>query len=324
MFTRSFKVVKIAGIELRLDPSWFIILALVSWSFAAGLFPLLYPGLGRLGSILAGLVAALLFFASVVAHEFSHSLYAKSQGLKLHRITLFIFGGASELEEEPHSPRQEVIMAGLGPLSSLVLGVGFGLIALAGAGLGWLWVKAVGEVLATTNVFLGVFNLLPGFPLDGGRILRAVIWHFNHQRLRATQIASFGGQILGAALIGLGFLQLVSGNPVGGIWFGLIGFFLIQAARASYIDTLIRTKLDHKLVRDFMTPDFGPITEPSFFEQIPAEQPQPANLRPTDDAMTALRLALRRGQGSLPVMDSGRLVGYFTVDTVRRYLSLKT
>ena len=178
-----------------------------------------------------GVVAALLLFASVVVHELGHSLVARSRGLRVDNITLFIFGGVSNIAREPATARDEFLISVVGPLTSLVL-----------AGLFWSIgvllppesaASAVAGYLAYANLLLGLFNIVPGFPLDGGRVLRSIVWGVTGDMLRATQVASYVGQAVAFVLIGWGVLQALSGDVFGGIWIGFIGWFLNSGAEAS-------------------------------------------------------------------------------------------
>lgn len=253
------RVAKIFGIEIWLDYSWLIIFFLIFISFTAGVVPARFPGLSWPVSVATGTVVTLLFFASVIAHELSHSLYAKRQGLQIRRITLFIFGGASELLDEPKTPRQEFIIAAVGPLTSLGLGVLFLVVWLAGNLTNYAPVTAVGAILSTVNIALAIFNLLPGFPLDGGRILRSIIWSRTGSLEEATRHAATGGRILGVLLVAGGIAQILFAGLAGGLWLILIGFFLYQSAGLSYFRTMSQLILRGLRVRDLMRRDFMPV-----------------------------------------------------------------
>lgn len=250
---QSLRVGRFYGIELRLHFTWFILFALVAWSFTAGVVPAVYGGLSTPTTIIIGLLATFLLFLSVVIHEFAHSLYAKKIGLNVNRITLFIFGGASELEDEPRTPRQEFIMAGLGPLTSLVLGVIFISVWLIGQAADFIPLAALGIILASANIALAIFNLIPGFPLDGGRMFRAAAWRFTRDIVKATRLATNIGKVFAILIIAYGILQIILLGNLGGAWLILIGFFLQRAASASYEQTLMRTLLQDVSVSDLMT-----------------------------------------------------------------------
>lgn len=250
------RVAKILGIEIWLDYSWLIIFFLIFLSFTAGVVPSQFPELSWPASLATGTVTTLLFFVSVIAHELSHSLYAKRQGLHIKRITLFIFGGASELLDEPKTPRQEFAIAAVGPLTSIAIGVLFLLVWLIGNAIDFVPMVAVGAILSTVNIALAVFNLLPGFPLDGGRIFRSFAWKQTGSLERATRYAATGGRILGLLLIAGGITQILFAGLAGGLWLILIGFFLYQSAGLSYLRTMSQLILKGLRVRDLMRRDF--------------------------------------------------------------------
>lgn len=262
------RIAKIAGIEIWLDYSWLIIFFIILISFTAGLLPALFPGLPWLVTAAAGVITTLLFFGSVVAHELSHSLYAKSQGLKVKRITLFIFGGASELLSEPTSPRQEFLIAAVGPLTSLGLGVVFLLVWLIGNAAGLEPLAAMGSILATANIALAIFNLLPGFPLDGGRIFRSLVWRSTGNLETATRYAAAGGRALGLGLVVIGLLQIVFAQSLGGLWMILIGLFLRQAAGLSHFQTMSKIILKDLKVGDLMSRNFIAVTRGTLVREL--------------------------------------------------------
>lgn len=250
------KIGKVFGIELWLDYSWFVLFFLIAATFTLGLLPAQFPDLSPPAVLLTGLAITLLFFGSVIAHELSHSFYAKSKGLEIRRITLFIFGGAAEIADEPRSPGQEFVMAAVGPLSSLGLGVLFGAFWILGEQIAYLPLIAVGSTLAVINVVLAVFNVLPGFPMDGGRMFRAAAWKLTGDLEKATRYAAAGGRLMGFALVFLGLYQLLFAGLIGGLWLILIGFFLSQAAAFSYQQTVSRLLLKDVQVKDLMRRDF--------------------------------------------------------------------
>lgn len=249
---RGIRAGKLFGIEVRLDYSWFVLFFLVALSFIVSLLPASYPEFSILERVFIGLISAVLLFLSVVTHEFAHSLYAKSKGLKIDRITLFIFGGAAELKTEPTSPRQEFIMAAVGPLMSLLISFGFGLVMVIGLVTGLVYLVAVGSILAAVNLVLAVFNLLPGFPLDGGRMFRAIIWKITNNYIKATRIATGTGKFFAYLLMAYGLMQLIVFGALGGIWLIFIGLFLSAVATASYKQALVQTLLKEVRVTDLM------------------------------------------------------------------------
>lgn len=255
----GFKLGTFFGIELRLDYSWFLLLALVTWSFAALVLPLQLPGAQAATLAGLGLLSALLFFLSVVIHEFAHALYAKHKGRSIDRITLFLFGGASEIQDEAKRPGEEFIMAALGPIASFALTGVFALVWYLAQQAGSAPVSAVAAVLASVNLILGLFNLLPGYPLDGGRLLRAAAWKLTGDLVEATRIASFGGKLVAFLLVLYGALQFLAGSPLGGAWLILIGLFLSWAAGASYRQLVLQERLKDVTVGDIMNRDIAAI-----------------------------------------------------------------
>jgi Zn-dependent protease/predicted transcriptional regulator len=212
--------------------SWLLIVVLLTWSLATGWFPVLYQGWSTLTYWLVSLLATLLLFASVLAHELAHSLVARSHGLPVKSITLLIFGGVSNIEQEPKSPGVEFQMAFVGPLTSLLLG-GLSYLLLLAIGGGTSPLSAILGYLAVANVLLGIFNLVPAFPLDGGRVLRSIVWKISGNVRTATRVATFAGQGIAYLLILLGFYLIFGGYILDGIWLGLIGWFLLSGAQSA-------------------------------------------------------------------------------------------
>ncbi|HEX7119377.1 MAG TPA: site-2 protease family protein [Longimicrobiales bacterium] len=251
----DFRIGSILGFEIRLDFSWFIIFFLILWVFTFGVFPSNYPGLSSVAYLAMGVSGTLLFFASLLAHEISHSLVARAKGIPVEGITLFIFGGMSRTRMEAETPGDEFKIAGIGPLSSVVIAAlfwGVGWLALSA---GWsLAVVGVAQYLALLNFLLAVFNLLPGYPLDGGRLFRAAAWKYSGDYTKATRWATTGGKWLAYVLIAFGLLSVFQGN-LGGLWLVLIGWFLRNAAVASYQQHLLQQVLEEVRARDAMTPE---------------------------------------------------------------------
>src|SRR5512141_1230370 len=188
---RSFRLGSVLGIEVRIDISWFVLFALLLWTFSQSVFPESYPGQSGWAYGAMALAAALLFFASLLAHELSHSVVARRRGVTVEGITLFIFGGMARTRMEPRRAGDEFVIAGVGPLASVLIGALFAGIWLGGEAVGLpVGITAVAWYLALVNVALAVFNLLPGFPLDGGRLLRSAVWHFTRDLRRATRVAT--------------------------------------------------------------------------------------------------------------------------------------
>jgi Zn-dependent protease len=250
--TGGFTLFHIAGIRVALDFSWFIVFFLVLLALSQGYFPRNYPGHDSGTYWLAGFVATLLFFASVVAHEFSHSLMALRAGINIPEITLFIFGGVSRLAQEPSDPKTEFKIAVVGPLCSFVLAAIFWALKVTVGGFVPDLFAAVLRYLAFINIALGIFNLVPGFPLDGGRILRAVIWWRTGSLTRATKVATDLGKGFAVALMVLGALQIFAGALINGLWFLFIGMFLRGMSQRGYEEVIIRKSLEGVSVREVM------------------------------------------------------------------------
>jgi Zn-dependent protease/CBS domain-containing protein len=250
---RPIPVFRLAGIRVTLDPSWFLIFLLVAWSLATGYLPEQLPGAGAPVLWLLGGGLALALFGSVLAHEFSHSLVARSRGVDVDEITLFIFGGAAKLRDEPRDAASEFLIAAAGPALSVALGAGILILgavlepavpAPLRAGLWWL---------GMINLALAVFNLIPGFPLDGGRILRAILWWRTGDVERATVGAARTGQVIAAILMAVGgFLVLTTGNW-SWLWEVLIGWFLWSAAARSVRVARLKDAVEGVTVGEIMT-----------------------------------------------------------------------
>ena len=240
----SFKLVTLAGIDIRLHYTWLLAFVLIAWSLAAGYFPMSGEASGSIGYLLLGAITAALLFASVLVHELGHSLVARARGLQVDNITLFIFGGVSNITREPSSARDEFLISVVGPLFSLVLA---GVFYVVGRALPLDSAPgSVARYLASANLLLGVFNILPAFPLDGGRVLRSSVWVVTGSMRRATQLASYIGQTAAFLLIGWGVLQVLTGDVFGGTWIGFIGWFLNTGAEGARH----QATLDKALERD--------------------------------------------------------------------------
>ena len=262
MFGRGVTLFRIFGFEIRVDPSFVLIAVLIGGSLASGYFPSVHEGLPTSTYWLLGFFAVVGIFASIVLHELGHSLVARRFGIEMRGITLHLFGGAAEMEDEPTSPGAELLVAAAGPATSFALAAVLRLTAMATAGLSTseLPIEMLLRYLAGLNLVLGVFNLLPAFPLDGGRVLRAALWLKNGDHDRATRLASDIGAGLGFALAALGALQIVGGHLGDGLWTILIGFFIRSAAIASGLELATRRMLGDATVARFMTSD--PVTVP--------------------------------------------------------------
>jgi Zn-dependent protease/CBS domain-containing protein len=245
------RVLTIRGIPINVHVSWLVIYGLITWTLAVGYFPRALPDLPAAAYWANGLLAAFLLFVSVLLHELSHSFVAMAHGLSVRGITLHVFGGVSHLEDEPPSPRAEFLIAVVGPVTSFAIAAVLWAINATGL-VKPAWAHAVVSYLVLVNFAVGIFNLVPGFPLDGGRILRATLWKWKGTLGQATYMASRVGVGFAFALMALGFLQILSGSVIGGLWFILIGMFLRGAADASYSQMALREALAHLPVRDIM------------------------------------------------------------------------
>lgn len=255
MFQKSIKLFKLLGFEVKIDLSWIIIAALIVWSLSTGLFPFHYKDLSFETYWLMGITGALGLFLSIIGHELSHSIVARMYGMNMKGITLFIFGGVAEMNEEPVNPKAEFVMAIVGPLSSLTIAAVLYGIYLASKGIAPIPVQGVFRYLAWINGILAVFNMMPAFPLDGGRVLRSFLWKWKNNLQTATRISSKIGRGFGILLVILGVINIFSANFVGGMWWVLIGMFLYNAAGMSYQQLLVRKALEGEPVERFMKPD---------------------------------------------------------------------
>ena len=298
----NFRIGTIAGVPVGVNWSVLVIFALIAWGLAAGQLPRAYPGHSALAYAAAGLGAAVVFFVGLLAHEVSHAIVAKRNGLSVQGITLWMFGGVAELRGEARNPGAELRIAGIGPLVSLLLGLAFGAVAMAIALIGnrglvfgaFAW-------LAGINIALAIFNVLPAAPLDGGRLLRAALWKWRGDRTWAAVVAARAGRILAVALIAFGLWQFLVGAAVGALWLALIGWFLLGAAGAEERQARVGEALAGVRVRDVMT------AEP---------QTVAANVN-VGDFIDHYLFAYRHS--AFPLTDDcGRPVGLVTLDRVRQ------
>ena len=255
MFSNSIKLCTISGIEIKVDPSWLIIAGLITWSLSKQYFPAVFPDQTNATYFYMALSAMLLFFGSLLVHELAHSVVARRNGVPVERITLFLFGGVAELEAEPQSARIELWVALAGPVMSFSLAFGFWFLAVFAGALPNLSVtQAVFSYLALINFILAVFNLIPAFPLDGGRVLRAYLWHRSGDLLQATKTAAKSGAVFAYFFMSLGLLALFQGAILTGLWQLLLGGFVLFAARSSYQAQRMRLLFKGKAVENLMNP----------------------------------------------------------------------
>lgn len=321
MHQRGFQIGRIFGIPIRIDPSWFFLFLLIVWSLSRGFFPGNVPDQPPWHYWVAGVLGALLFFASVLLHELSHSLVARALRVPVLSITLFLFGGVSTMAAEPDDAWKEIKIAAAGPLMSFLL-AGFFVGAAILAALQDLPSPLVAHALSylgLVNLVLGVFNLVPGFPLDGGRVLRAIWWLRTGSLVRATRVAATSGRILALLLMFLGALQVLWGGRIQGLWLVLIGMFLHRAARSTGRDLEVRQLLESIPVADVME-RFGPYTDGTE-EQILAPGSQLPVVSWDDHVGTVLRKMAESGRDDVVVTDSAGLpCGRITRDGIGRFL----
>ncbi len=295
------RVGRILGIDVRLDISWFVVFLLVFWTFAQAIFPHRVPGRGTGVYVAMAFAGTLLFFSSVLLHELAHSAMARARGIPVEGITLFIFGGMARIRVEARSPKDEFLITIVGPLSSAAIGASLLAFATAGAAAGLPRpVTSVADYLGVLNFALAAFNMIPGFPLDGGRLFRSLVWHVTGDLRKATRWASYTGRAFAYVLIGLGIINLFIGGLVGGMWFIFIGWFLAQAAEASYRQLILRRILEDVHAFEAMT-------------RAPETVPPDLSL-----ADLVNDYFLRRRYNSFPVQDrDGRLLGLITLTQVK-------
>jgi len=293
---------KAFGISLRLHYSWFFIFALVTWALAAVYFPSNYPAWSLSVRIAAGLITSVLFFGSVLVHELMHSIVSQRQGVPVQSITLFFLGGVSQISSEPKQPKDEFRMAIIGPLSSLIIGgiffgIYFGLRHVDTFAV--QFITAIAFWLGYINVFLGVFNLIPGFPLDGGRVLRSLIWWRSGNLKSATRIASNIGRAVGFIFIFGGIWFIFIGNWINGILLALIGWFVESAAVGSYQQLLIQDMLKGHVASEVMSRDCAVIPPDTTIDQLVHGN------------------VLASGRRCFPVVSGSQIIGMMTLHNIK-------
>lgn len=302
MLKSGIPIGKLFGISLRLHYSWFFIFALITWALAANYFPSTQPTWSLSMKIGAGLITSFLFFGSVLFHELMHSLVALREGIQIQSITLFILGGVSQMTGEPKTARDEFRMAIAGPVSSLVLGgifLGIYFALRSNTAVAAQFVAAISFYLGFINILLGAFNLIPGFPLDGGRVLRSLLWWRGKNLQSATKIASNVGRAFGFLFIFGGIWLIFSGYFFDGIWLALIGWFLESAAVGSYRQTLLQDMLKGHVASDVMSQDCMVVPPDITVEKLVNEN------------------VLTSGRRCFPVTSDGRVEGLVTMHNIR-------
>lgn len=296
---RGIPLFRVAGVRIRLDYSWFIIFFLVLASLSIGYFPNAEAGHEPASYWIAGLFATLLFFASILAHELAHALVAIRAGIEVPDITLFLFGGVSRLRDEPKDPGTELRVALAGPAMSFLLAFGFWLAHFAFTAGPW-FLSVVVRYLAWINLALGIFNLLPGFPLDGGRVLRAIVWWRTGSIERGTRVASGAGKAFSLALMVLGGVQIFAGALVSGIWLILIALFLRSLAEQGYETVVLRRALQGATVEQVMAKDLVTVSPRTTLRELVDEY------------------LLVHGYHSFPVVEGGRVLGLVSARDLRK------
>ena len=290
-----------AGIPVYLDYSWFIIFFLLVWTIGFSLMPAAYPGLSQFDYLLIGVVTALLFFGSLLLHELAHSIVAKRNGLTIRRITLFLLGGVSDLGEEPKDASLELKMAAAGPLTSLGLSVVFFLLWLISAfgGLSAI-IQAPIFYLSLVNLLMALFNFIPAFPMDGGRILRSILWMRNGDVVRSTEIASHMGEVFAMIIMAFGIFSIFFIDFLSGIWALLIGWFISSSSSASLQQTIAQEDLRGVRAADVMTRSVDTV--------------------PPDMTLASLSEELTRTKHTgFPVVSNGKIIGCVTMGDLRRF-----
>lgn len=300
MFKWSFELLNLFGFKIRLDPSWLLIAALIIWSLSTSYFPEILPGYSQYDYIAIGTVSMLGLFASLILHELAHSMVARRYGLRISGITLFVFGGVAELEDEPKNPSSEFWIAIAGPIMSFLLA---GLFFLAAQILQNVDASkplhATVHYLAIINMVLACFNLIPAFPLDGGRIFRAILWYMKNDVLSATSIASAFGSAFGFILIVSGIFSLFTETAIGGLWQILIGFFVVSASRSSYRQLLMSAAMKDQDIRSIMTRAVHTAQISDTVEKVIQE------------------IVLAKNVTFVPAMNGNRLVGFVTLEMLQ-------
>lgn len=307
------RLFSLLGIEIRLDWSVLIIFALIVYSLGAGLFPQWHEDWAPATTWLTALVAGIIFFASLLAHEMAHSLMARRYGIRVPRITLFLFGGMAEIEAEARTPKEEFAIAVVGPLMSAALGVMFSVLAsvlMSDAAMSQLTEDPEAAMaslspfvtaclwLGSVNMMLAIFNLVPGFPLDGGRVFRALMWWWSGDPVRATRVASNAGRGVGWIIIALGFYNILALKNLGGLWLILIGWFLTHIARSSYTQMITERSLRSVRVKDVMRTRFDSVGADTSLDEF------------VEDYL------LRSSQQLWPVEEGGRHIGTVSFNDV--------
>jgi Zn-dependent protease len=316
----SISLGRIFGIPIGLHYSWFIIAGLITLSLT-GEFSATNPGWGSVVIWSAALATAALFFASILVHELSHALVARTYRLPVRSITLFALGGVAQIQKDAESARSEFWIAIAGPLTSLA--IGFGCLTLAGS-MGWTYETGAPGVAAAMlgwlgyiNVALAIFNMIPGYPLDGGRVLRSILWGLSGNGERATRLAARIGQVVAVLFIAYGVIGFFLDGSIGELWIAFIGWFLFDASRSSQAQAALVQRLHAIQVGDLMERDAWPPPAADGAELDGAVSPETT-------ADEALAIMVRWHRTQLPVVDHGRLVGLVTRNRILQLVHMRT
>ena len=296
---RSFRIARIAGIPVGISPWWLVIVALITWSLGAGYYPVEVKGIAPLASYGLGLASVLLLFASILAHEFGHALVARRRGIEVEEIDLWLLGGVSRMSGQPREPDDELSFALAGPAVTAVVAAVFGVVWLVLPSSAPAWLRALIVYQAEVNVLILGFNLIPAFPLDGGRVARAVLWRRSGDISRATESAAGLGRMFGYLIVAFGVL-LAFGGALGGLWIALIGMFVVAAAKAELLQEEVTAAFSGVLARDLMSHPAISIAMEATLDEV---QQQFASYR----------------YNAFPVIDrDGRAVGVLSIERLER------
>jgi Zn-dependent protease len=314
----SFRLGRVLGFEISVDYSWFILFVLILWSFSTVAFPSSVPGLSSPVYGVMGVAGALLFFASLLAHELAHAVVARVKNIQVDGITLFLFGGVARTRTEAETPGDEFQIAAVGPLMSFLVAVLLLGAYVLGARAGVTpAVLAVLQYIAVLNIILAVFNLLPGFPLDGGRVLRAIIWKINGDATRATLLASHVGRWLGYGLVALGLWMAFSGSLIGGMWLAFIGWFLRNAAISSYEQHVLLSTFSSVRAEQVMSPASS--WEVGLMDEQRTD-PRVRTVAPDDDLLAVVDQMKAAPAQRVLVVDQGVVLGVITPPDIGYWL----
>jgi Zn-dependent protease len=294
---RSLRIGRLAGIPIGLQPLWLLIVALITWGLGEAYYPDEVPGIAPAGAYALGLVSALLLFASILLHELGHAIVARRHGVEIEEIDLWLLGGVAKMKGLPHEARDELRFALAGPAVTLAIALAFGLLAVALPASTPAGLEALIAYQAFVNTAILIFNLLPAFPLDGGRVARALIWSRTGDMERATSLAATIGRGFGYAMIALGLLAAIAGGA-GGLWLVIVGFFVVLAGRGEEAGVRVRTAFAGREAGRFMS--YPAVTIPAATE--------------VDEAVE--RYFVQYRFSAFPVTEDGTLIGMVDMEAI--------